>query len=235
MSDEVIQRKLSFGVRWVLLNTLCWGILYVMAVAAGWLVWKIYQGSDYSIWSSLLRDGLVRQFIAIIIFGFCGGIIIGSLQQLLLNRYIKINKIYWAIATTVGIILNMVILYGFYPAFISSHYHISPIVKYVYYLSCGLLLGLAQWFILRQNFQRSGWWILATTVSSLLSASITEFLFSQIHINYPMEVSTNIFVSFIILFLEGFCYGVATWLVLIKLAKKPGISADENTQLQPVQ
>lgn len=234
MIEEGKQRKFSFGISWIVLNTLCWGILYTLAIAAGWLVWEIHERSGYSIWSKLFSDEGARTYIAIILFGFSGGVIIGSLQQLLLGRTLIINRKYWVIATAAGIMLAMIIKFGFYPAYISSYYHSSPIVMYVYYLASGLMLGLAQWVVLRQNYQRSGWWILATTVALFLSASIPSLLFSRIHISYPMSPSANIYSTLIMLFLEGFCYGVATWLVLIYSIKKTVAAIDENIQVRPV-
>lgn len=234
MIEEGKQEKLSFGISWIVLNTLCWGILYTLAIAAGWLVWQIYESSGYSMWSNLFRDERTRTYIAIILFGFTGGAIIGSLQQLLLRRMIKINRIYWVLATMVGITLYMIIVSGLYPSYVSQHYQESSIGRYGYYMACGLVLGISQWLVLRQNYQRSGWWILATTVALPLSTFITSFLFSQIHTNYPMSLSTNIFSTLIMLFLEGFCYGVATWLVLIYSIKKTVAAIDENIQVRPV-
>lgn len=235
MAEESARQKWSFGVQWILLNTLGWGIILVAAFAAGWLEWQIYQSLGYSTWSRLLQHEEVRIYIATIIFGIVGGVIIGSVQQLLLRRIIRINGMYWVLSTMVGITLYMIVITGLYPSYISLHYQDLLTIKFAIYAACGLVFGISQWLVLRQNYVRSGWWIVATTLSLPLSAIITSVLYNQLQLNVPTNLSINIFITIIVLFIEGFCYGVATWLVTINIARKPNLSIDEHNQVQPVQ
>ncbi len=176
-----------------------------------------------------------RQNIAIIILGIVAGMIIGSLQQLLLRRMIKINGMYWVIATTVGITMYMIVESGLYTSYISQHFPPSSIARYGFYAASGLVLGISQWLVLRQNYIRSEWWILATTLSFPISTMITSFFYNQLPLSVPMRLVTNILVTITIFSLQGLCYGVATWLASINIASKPGFSLDENIQVRPLQ
>ena len=84
------------------------------------------------------------------------------------------------------------------------------IVSLVAGVVAGLIIGLAQWFLIRQVIKESGWWILATgiglTIGSLLN-TVTGSMTGQI---------TGLLTSSLVSALAGSALGLTQWLVLRK-------------------
>jgi hypothetical protein len=81
------------------------------------------------------------------------GFAIGILQWVILQNYIS-NAWRWSIATGVGWAIGLAIIL----------FTIPQELGLLYGAILGLTVGIAQWFILRQDVQRSGWWIAISVI-----------------------------------------------------------------------
>ena len=68
----------------------------------------------------------------------------------------------------------------------------------------GFTIGLAQCILLRQNFKRSGWWIVVTTCSWYISVLVGSLLIANQH-GYMVTIAI------------GAIYGLLTGIVLVSL------------------
>lgn len=95
------------------------------------------------------------------------GFAIGILQWLVLQRRIR-DAWRWSLATGIGWVTGLAIVL----------YAIPPELNVLSGVILGTTLGVAQWFILRQTFYQSGWWIAIsligwTTGLTLLPGALT--------------------------------------------------------------
>lgn len=87
-------------------------------------------------------------------FGAIPALLIGLLQWLILRRYLSASR-WWIVSVSAGVGLMHFITDGFENARDLS----------IAVLLGGLVVGVLQWLLLRQHFQQSGWWIVATVAS----------------------------------------------------------------------
>jgi hypothetical protein len=213
------QGKWIFGLLWIIANTFGWGICPLLALASGWIVWQLYQNfSARSVFNPLGGESN-RAFIAMIIVGVCWGAIIGGFQLSILARRFELKGKNWVFATIVGMTLYMTV--QLFRGFTHSFSQTDIFVNLTFSFVPPLVLGLAQWFILRRYFTRSGWWIVAITLALGLAASITSGLSRLLVMKSSMGYRYDIFFSSSTFFIEGLFYGVATWIVLTIISRRP--------------
>ena len=96
------------------------------------------------------------------------GLALGVAQWLIVRRYMP-RAGWWAPATIIGVILIAV-------APVVAYETQDPRSMWLKYESGGLLeglvLGVAQWLVLRQHVRRAGWWIVASAVGWLIAAFV---------------------------------------------------------------
>ena len=142
-----------------------WG-KWVLATILGDVVAStlIYSTSFYSVlYNSLGFYG--AQWISVPIYG----VIVGIAQWFVLRQQIS-RAGWWILATFMGRVANFgLVNTGFGTLYaLLSYSSASWITQPIY----GAILGIAQWFVLRQQVSRAGWWILATTIGVLISNKI---------------------------------------------------------------
>nr|WP_231865538.1 MULTISPECIES: serine/threonine-protein kinase [Nostocaceae] len=90
---------------------------------------------------------------------------IGFMQVLVLRRLIPVSEKQWVLGTTLGVCISVLVC-GDYPEY--SLLWIGPIV------------GIIQWFILRQFVEQAGWWILVNSmfgwIGGVLSGAVLVLL-----------------------------------------------------------
>lgn len=114
--------------------------------------------------------------------------------------------VWWALATTAGIIVGAPVAAAIGQA--NWAMAIQPSRRFMVWVLEGAMLGagvgIMQWLVLRQRISKAGWWILASIVSIAAAAVILSL--------FPAEAPWVVNgISIIIL---GAIVGVAQWLVL---------------------
>lgn len=165
--------------------------------------WVVANAIGYSVGgivSAFVTDYVIGDFGVLLSFGVMS-IAIALMQWLAIRR--QIIGMGWLLATWVG---------GTVGGSLSSWASFQLAITYgdaadllaIYTCLRGLATGLAQWTVLRQNFKRSEWWIVATTASWYISVTIGTLL---------MHRPLGYFLTFSI----GAIYGLLTGVVLITL------------------
>lgn len=202
--------KWTFGLLWTVANILGWGLWIGLGMAAGWLVWTLYEQGGYP---RLLHNEVARGFLTLMIAGLCWGAVLGGLQQFVLKRRFRLEGSQWVWATITGIVLHVLIqslsslLLTVVPYSMSSHRVLDALVSWV----PPLALGMAQWVVLRRHWARSGWWV-GAVVLALWLPSIAFLAFQS----GPTTLSDMLFPSTV----QGFAYGLATFAVLSVITVK---------------
>ena len=118
----------------------------------------------------------------------------------------RILWVWWALATIVGIIIGALLASAIGQA--NWAMTIQPSRRFIVWALEGAMLGagvgIMQWFVLRQQISKGGWWVLASIVG-IANAAVILSLFPA---EAPWVVSG---ISIIIL---GAIVGIAQWLVL---------------------
>ena len=219
------QGKRSFGLSWIIANTFGWGIGLLLAVPVGWISSLLYQSSIAGSVFNPLASDLTRTLIQMIIWGGCWGAIIGGLQQSIFARRLELQVKRWLFATIVGTTLYLTAWYlspYFSQLIMGPIFSILPtgtFVSLAFSLALPLVFGIAQWFVLRQYFTRSGWWVAATTLSMGLAAVITSGLSRHVTTRSAGFGDSMLFSSATFL-VEGLFYGIATWIVLTNIPRR---------------
>jgi hypothetical protein len=218
MSENGFQSKQHSGLKWIVLNTFGWGIFILCAVPIGLLAWEISQNSRIG------HDLILNKWANVIIASIAGclwGAILGKLQKSLLRRHFNLDVAHWILATMIGLML--------YAAFQVSHQYLlmlveSPgenpsnslimfLLELAFYFIPPLLLGIAQWSVLRSYFEGSGWWLAAV----ILGVGCAGWAFSEI-IKISIANGGHYFMtsfSIAVFLLEGLAYGITTWFALV--------------------
>lgn len=147
------QGKWSFGLLWVIVNTLGWGLNILLAPAAGWIVWQSSQYLGGPLCNPL-GDELNSTLLTMIVLGLSTGGIIGGFQLLILARRFELKEKNWVLANMVGMTLYVTIPFlwsWFFDGFLGFAYSfplIGTFVRLAFSFAPPLILGLAQQAIL---------------------------------------------------------------------------------------
>lgn len=174
---------------------------------------------------NLLGTHPVGLFILALLGAF-GGALAGLAQWAALRKEIQHAR-GWILATALGGAITSVIgglvfsrsLYGlYYWPFVSM-----PI--------SGFLISLGQWFVLRQQVARAGWWILIQTFSAMAVAMLAVSLYFPID---PQRETSDLLIQFFIgLGVYGALTGVGLVFVLAQPKPAPPDSATEPVAQTP--
>jgi hypothetical protein len=111
----------------------------------------------------------VVSIINTVIFASTLGVFLGAFQARVF-KFQNMSISGWIIASIMGLSVGaicIVVLYNQSNLFeTAEHLSIGAIF--------GLLLGIAQWLVLRLQFAKSGWWIVASLVGGILSSVIFD-------------------------------------------------------------
>ena len=127
----------------------------------------------------------------------------------------RIFWVWWALATIVGIIVG-----AYFASAIGQAdwaMTIQPSRRFIVWALEGAMLGavvgIMQWFVLRQQVSKGGWWVLASIVGIANAAVILSL--------FPAEASWVM--NGIAIIILGAIVGVAQWLVLWWQTPKAGL------------
>lgn len=98
-----------------------------------------------------------------------------------------------------------------------------PVFAAVIWATFGLVLGLAQWLVLRPRIRRAGWWVVATALGNglahLLGGPLVMPLVEMVSWEYGWEVGDALHGT-LVGGLAGILIGIAQWLMLRRHARK---------------
>jgi hypothetical protein len=209
MGSGKYKGKWTFGLLWIIVNTFSWGIFVALGGVSGWVAWQSYQYFSRGRGVPFLGDESNRILIALVILGLSWGAIIGLLQYSVLKRHLNLRGRKWILATIIGITIYLLSI-DFLSAF-AANIRLSMgflnVVSGIHKFTSWLALGLAQWFILRHHFTKSGWWVVTTVIALGFSTFLTSTFFRTGGRNFLPNtiISSSI---------EGLIYGVSTLIVL---------------------
>jgi hypothetical protein len=212
------RRKWIFGLLWVVANTFSWIMFSIAMMAAGWIVWTLYDNSVL-VFYGILADELARMTITAVIAALCGGVILGVLQKFILRRRFELDGKKWILATVIGFVVyaTVLLLVSFWALgnLPLHHYRtFSNISGFVFPLA----LGIAQWLVLRRHLTRSGCWIAATAVAFGLSDLASSVLTTG-------QLRTSILNGLNVV--EGAIYSVVTLIALVIMLRQPKVAVEQ--------
>jgi hypothetical protein len=138
----------SFGLQWV-------GVTIAGMVAGGMLALPIGYGLGEQV-GNVLGEG-VGFFVTGLLFGICLGGGIGLGQWVLLRPRLGRADL-WALTSAIGGAVGLGVAF---PVLISINAvnDPGPLAELLLAAFFGLPVGIGQWFILRGQVARSGWWV----------------------------------------------------------------------------
>ncbi len=133
------------------------------------------------------------------------GTVVGVAQWLVLRRRVA-RAGWWVLATAVGWLVGMAVC-GFVDEVLDWT------VWYVSGAAGGVVVGVAQWLVLRRRVARAGWWVLPTVASGVV-----------VWFGLLMAFEINVFLSVVVLeAVFGALYGAITGVVLVCLLQPPAL------------
>jgi len=116
--------------------------------------------------------------------------------------------IWWVLATTISLFVGM--LLGF------TGIGEALVALAVFGITCGGIIGITQWFVLRPYIKQAYWWILVTSIGWAVGWIAIDVLINRYSDNWPS------FIIFIATFgvTLGFILGLMQWMVLKRLVAK---------------
>jgi hypothetical protein len=162
-------------------------------------------------------------------------VLIGLAQWLVVRRYIPCGAC-WIVATALGVSAYLDIQFLFD--------EVSRQTALLQTAAAGLAFGVPQWFVLRRDFGRAGWWMVATTVAILAASpfgfgpwwyGIVEWIIDRPYFDAPsdavafaVDVVATILLSPICAY---FVFGLLTGPVLLWiLGKRAGSPKEDSSE-----
>lgn len=158
------QSNLSFFGQWLVANLLGLLVGGMLAIPIG------FGLGDVAIKSlGELAGGIVTSLL----FGVILGGVLGGAQALALRDQIE-RPYRWAAASVIGGVLGFMLPLTLF--FVSGTMETADdtVVAITLGFSYGLLVGIAQWFVLRERTPKAGWWIAISALAMVL-AMVTVF------------------------------------------------------------
>ena len=194
----------SFWFQWVLTNMVGGVVGFFVGLFVGWLAVQ---------WTNTIGS------IGLAVFGAVFGAVVGSLQWWVLRK--RLSQARWWILATV---LVSAILFSTAEVLSNAASDVvsNTVIQGVVISSLiGLVIGSAQWLVLRKQLSQSHWWILASVLG------ITATLFAIFYSSRFEQISIwDLILG--LLGISGIIYGVITGFALVWLLRQPGNSVINN-------
>ena len=201
INTERAQAGWRFWLWWVLASTA--GLLVGLVVVA-------YVGYPYAAGPSSKNS---EAFV--VVFALAGAIVgasLGIAQWLVLRRRVSRTG-WWMLASTAGGLVGFA-----FDGMVLRIMFAAPEGDLAFAALIGASLGIAQWLVLRRRVSRAGWWVLASTVGSVV------FLASVVFSAGAVLTSTSrvaVLVGIVALVVSWAVYGAITGGVLVWLLRQP--------------
>ena len=194
----------SFWFQWVLTNMVGGVVGFFVGLFVGWLAVQ---------WTNTIGS------IGLAVFGAVFGAVVGSLQWWVLRK--RLSQARWWILATV---LVSAILFSTAEVLSNAASDVvsNTVIQGVVISSLiGLVIGSAQWLVLRKQLSQSHWWILANILG------IAAMFFAIVYSSRLEQMSIWDSILFFLGIL-GVIYGVITGFALVWLLRQPGNSVINN-------
>ncbi|MCL2924898.1 MAG: hypothetical protein MGF17_09815, partial [Trichodesmium sp. MAG_R04] len=241
-SQQVESELLS---QWVLANSVGWWFArcFLDRFVRWWVSELLYrrkylQKAEWGLWFQWAFANSVGWFVGLFVFGVLDGVVentmggfgpavlgtvfgavVGSFQWWVIRK--RLSQARWWILATV---LVSAILFSTSDVLSNAVSDVvsNTVIQVVVISSLiGLVIGSAQWLVLRKQLSQSHWWILANILG------IAATLFAIVYSSRRFEPSSNW--NFIFWFcISGIVYGVITGFALVWLLRQPGNSVRNN-------
>ena len=194
---------------------------------AFWLWWVLVSTISVFVGMFFGITGLADSFPGIIMFGImCGGVI-GIAQWLVLRLYIKqVSR--WILVTTLGWMIGWIVIdvvINNYRRIMVDEWSTFIAIIVTFGAILGFVIGLMQWTVLNRRVAESIWWIIGSTLSSVVGSGVGFYvahLLSKDIID-PMLGHPVFWLSFIAVF--GSIYAISTGTLLTWLMGQSKASA----------
>lgn len=159
---------------------------------------------------SLVRAALEPAPISYMISAAISGVLIGLVQWLVLRRVLR-QAGWWVVASAAGFAVSTFINYGLAGA--GRDTLMSDWITYWIIQGAvgGTSVGIMQWLVLRQQMDRAAWWILASTIGSI----VLDVIFRGGLFIYPTMASILVAAT------SGALYGGITGVPLAWILRHP--------------
>lgn len=150
-----------FYPEWVVLNA----ITVLIAAAIAWALVSVIASTVGGTIQVLGQDHITEDFLLVYVLFPIIGILTGLTQYALLHRYLR-RKRWWVAATVLGWLLPFVVGALFTTIFNSIPAKDSGSMWAMFGMPLiGAIVGLPQWWVLRQQVRHAAWWILANGIA----------------------------------------------------------------------
>jgi len=216
--------KRTFGPLWIIANTFGWGTLIIVSRAAGWIEWEFYDNYGRDLFFRFrtfrfLPNGSIRMVIGLVIIGLCWGAIVGVLQQFVLRRRFELAGKRWVLVTVIGLTVYTTVEVLVPALAVSLAFRSYQILTGISTFVSPFAFGIAQWFLLRRYFTRSGWWIAATAIASWLSHfALSTFATGQLR--------SSVLIAFYLV--QGLLYSVTTLIALTAIFRQSTVAVENE-------
>jgi hypothetical protein len=224
ISKDKVQTWLLYAF-WIVLNAFGWVLSRLLSTATSQVVTGLCLGEKNACVSAIFAAGVV-------------GIVLGFAQWIVLRRF-YLRSTMWIAATAVGLSLGYCISYKIMMRFSVLSHQVETLPWILEYRllvplsSCtgwgtellihGLVLGIAQYVVLREWVQHAGLWILSTaacyTLAFPFGCMATEM--------FTTRQVTTLFTLFAAPMVGGFIFGIGTGAMLIFLLRTQYFTVQE--------
>ncbi len=176
----------------------------------------IFYGDNFSPSS----DDTTYKLIAFLAIQLLFGMLLGIAQWLVLKRYfLRMHWAGWAIATAISAFLSRFaapFVYLIIP-FRSASNNTLDILRFALVIvSAQLVIGVAQWLVLRRHANHAAWWIPATAASGLIIGVVSGAFYQIVSIN-GLTTSQYDLISNAVTAIASSIGAIATGLTLARL------------------
>ena len=181
-----------------------WVVLSAISMPIAWnIAWAIMSQIVKVVGGTIKPGGqthITEDFLGFYVLLPVLGLVTGSLQYLLLRRYLP-RMGWWIAATVLGWLLPAVVL-GLFALFSTT------LSSALFLVLIGGSIGLVQWLVLRQHVRRAALWILASVLGWGVAILVAgETISSQLDV-------------LAVVFLPPTAASIAWWLLLEKLPQR---------------
>ncbi|MDE5102551.1 MAG: hypothetical protein O4807_06055, partial [Trichodesmium sp. St19_bin2] len=188
-----------------------------------WFQWVLANsvGGVVGLFVGVLVGGRVDNIMVsfrLAVFSTIFGTVVGSFQWWVLRKRLPQAR-WWVLATALASAIGFLIAMAVSNA-VSVFVSDAVIIYTVSYSLIGLVIGSAQWLVLRKQLSQSHWWILANILG--IAATLFAIVYSS---RFELGLLKT-FISFLSVF--GIIYGGITEFALVWLLRQPGNSVRNN-------
>jgi hypothetical protein len=180
-----------------------------------WLLWTLTNvlGFSTGIGLSLILFGIVGETASFVAFGAT----VGLAQWLVLRKYFQSSG-WWILATALGGAVGLACVNAIHRALVGISLYIVD--GSLGFAALGIVLGIAQWWFLRRQFSRAGWWVLASAAGWLVGGTTAWAL------AFKSFEFMKIITDFVVL---GIVAGASSGVVLVLIRKRPAPQEGGNS------